>query len=301
VFTIPEELKPIALVNQRIIYDILFQAASETLLTLGKDPRHIGGQIGIIAVLHTWSQTLLDHPHLHCIVTGGGLSEDGTKWLSPKKMTARKDFFIHVNVISALFKRKFLAYLKQRYQDGQLKWVGKITYLHETAAFNKLLTQLYKKNWVTYCKEPFGGPEHVLRYLSRYTHRVAISNQRIIKIEDGKVTFKWRDNRDHNKTKLMTLDVFEFIRRFLLHILPARFYKIRYYGLLSNRYRQAKLELCQDILEVAGNETAVLASISAWEDLLLDLCGIDVRKCPKCQIGQMVRVTIDCRSTAAPS
>ena len=234
VFTIPEELNPIALVNQALIYDLLFQAASETLLTLGKDPRHIGGQLGIIAVLHTWSQTLMDHPHVHCIVTGGGLSADGQRWLSPRKMTSNKDFFIHVNVISALFKQKFLAYLKQRYQRGEFKWVGRISYLKEPSAFNKLLTQLYAKPWVTYCKKPFGGPEQVLRYLGRYTHRVAISNHRIVNVADGKVTFKWRDYRDHNKTKLMTLDVSEFMRRFLLHILPARYYKILMFRTLLN-------------------------------------------------------------------
>jgi hypothetical protein len=290
VFTIPEELNPIALVNQALIYDLLFQAASETLLTLGKDARHVGGQLGIMAVLHTWSQTLLDHPHVHCIVTGGGLSADGQRWLSPRKMTSNKDFFIHVNVISALFKQKFLAYLKQRYQAGKFKWVGRISYLKEPSAFNELLTQLYAKPWVTYCKKPFGGPEMVLRYLGRYTHRVAISNHRIVKVGDGQVTFKWRDYRDHNKTKLMTLDMGEFMRRFLLHILPDRYYKIRYYGLLSNRHRGTKLSRCQEILEVAKEETSFSDDHLSWEELLLELCGWDVRKCPKCQLGQMVRM-----------
>lgn len=300
VFTIPEELNPIALVNQQVLYDLLFQAASETLLTLGKDLRHIGGQIGIIAVLHTWGQNLMDHPHVHCIVTGGGLSADGQRWLSPRKMTSRKDFFIHVNVISALFKKKFLAYLKQRYEAGEFKWVGRISYLKESSAFQQLLTQLYAKKWVTYCKQPFGGPEQVLRYLGRYTHRVAISNQRIVNIGDGKVTFKWRDYRDHHKTKLMTLDVFEFIRRLLLHILPSRYYKIRYYGLFSNRHRQAKLCRCQEILKVAMDEIPSRSERLSWEELLLELCGLDVRRCPKCQKGQMVYVRLLCRSLTAP-
>lgn len=300
VFTIPDELNPIALVNQQLIYDVLFQAASETLLTLGRDPRHVGGQAGIIAVLHTWGQNLMDHPHVHCIVTGGGLSDDGQRWLSPRKMTPGKDFFIHVNVISDLFKNKFLAYLKQRYQAGEFKWIGRISYLKEAAAFHKLLTQLYAKQWVTYCKKPFGGPEQVLRYLGRYTHRVAISNHRIINIADGKVTFRWRDYRDHNKTKRMTLDVFEFMRRFLLHILPYRYYKIRYYGLLANRHRRAKLIRCQEILELSKQNTPSRSERLRWEDLLLELCGLDVRKCPKCQEGQMVRNELLRRSAGVP-
>ncbi|MBU0486319.1 MAG: IS91 family transposase [Bacteroidetes bacterium] len=297
VFTIPDELNPIALVNQRLVYDLLFQAASETLLTLVRDPRHVGGVPGIIAVLHTWGQNLMDHPHLHCIVTGGGLSEDGQSWLSPRKMTPGKVFFIHVKVISDLFKKKFLAYLKQRYQAGEFKWVGRINYLQDAAAFRQLLNQLYAKPWVVYCKKPFGGPKQVLGYLGRYTHRVAISNQRIVKIAAGKVTFKWRDYRDGSKTKLMTLDVFEFMRRFLLHILPYRYYKIRYYGLFSNRYRKAKLSCCQQILEVIQDE---FPERLCWEDLLLELCGLDVRKCPHCQIGRMVRKELWCRSSGVP-
>ena len=300
VFTIPDELNPIALVNQRPVYDLLFQAASETLLTLGRDPRHVGGQLGIIAVLHTWGQNLMDHPHLHCIVTGGGLSDDGQRWLSPRKMTPGKDFFIHVNVISDLFKKKFLAYLKQRYQTGEFKWVGRIRYLKEKAAFHQLLTQLYAKKWVTYCKKPFGGPEQVLRYLGRYTHRVAISNHRIVNIADGKVTFKWRDYRDSNKTKLMTLDVFEFIRRFLLHILPARYYKIRYYGLLANRLRSARLNRCREILPFSQPPAAAKSERLCWEDVLLELCGLDIRKCPKCRTGRMVRKALLLCSAGVP-
>jgi hypothetical protein len=300
VFTIPDELNPIALVNQRLVYDLLFQAASETLLTLVGDARHVGGVPGIIAVLHTWGQNLMDHPHVHCIVTGGGLSTDGTRWVVPKKMTVHKDFFIHVHVLSALFKKKFLAYLKQRYQAGAFKWVGRISYLNQKAAFQMLLNQLYAKQWVTYCKKPFGGPEQVLRYLGRYTHRVAISNQRIFNVDDDKVTFKWRDYRDGNKTRLMTLDVFEFMRRFLLHILPVRYYKIRYYGLLSNRSRGARLSRCHEILQVSQQAASVKSERLCWEDLLFELCGLDVRKCPKCQTGRMVRKQLLSRSTGVP-
>ncbi len=199
VLTLPDELNPIALVNQRVMYNILLRAGSQTLLTLGSDQRHRGGEIGMLAVLHTWGQNLLDHPHLHCIVTGGGLSPDGQKWLLPKKMTKDKAFFVHVNIISDLFKKKFLAYFKQAYKTGKLKLVGKTAYLVDKKAFQKLIDELYHKKWVTYCKEPFGSPEHVLKYLARYTHRVAISNDRIVKLEEGKVTFKWRDYKDHRK------------------------------------------------------------------------------------------------------
>ena len=300
VFTIPDELKPLALVNQRLIYQILFQAASETLMDLANDPRHIGGQIGVIAVLHTWGQNLMDHLHLHCIVTGGGLAADGQQWVYPKKMTPNKDFFIHVNIISDLFKKKFLAYVKQYYQTGQLKFAGKVEYLKDETEFKQLLNKLYAKKWVTYCKKPFGGVEHVLRYLGRYTHRVAISNHRIVKVEDGKVTFKWRDYRDNNETKLMTLDALEFIRRFLLHILPDRFYKIRYYGILSNRNHQTKLALCKKLLEVAINWAEELKVSVGWEELLLELTGIDVRQCPQCQQGRMVRKQVMIRCSHAP-
>jgi len=300
VFTIPDELNPIALVNQRPVYDVLFQAASETLLMLGRDPRHIGGQIGLIAVLHTWGQNLMDHPHLHCIVTGGALSDDGQRWLSPVKTKRGKNFFIHVNVISDLFKKKFLTYLKQRYQAGKFKWVGRISYLKERTSFDQFLTQLYAKKWVTYCKKPFGGPEQVLHYLGCYTHRVAISNQRIVKVFNGKVTFKWRDYRDSDKSKLMTLEVFEFIRRFLLHILPSRYYKIRYYGFLANRFRNTRLSRCKDILSLIKPATSAKNERMCWEDVLLELCGLDVRKCPNCQSGRMVRKEILYRSAGVP-
>lgn len=174
------------------------------------------------------------------------------------------------------------------------------SYLNENSAFNSLLSQLYEKSWVTYCKKPFGGPKQVLGYLGCYTHRVAISNHRIVKVADGKVTFRWRDYRDHNKTKLMTLELDEFMRRFLLHILPARYYKIRYYGLFSNRYRTAKLSRCQEILDVTQEETLTKNDCLSWQDLLLELCGLDVRKCPECKKGQMVRMTVLHRSLDVP-
>jgi len=230
VLTIPEELNRIALQNKKTVYNILFKAGSETLIKLGKDEKHLGGEIGIIALLHTWGQNLIEHPHLHCIVPAGGLSEDGKKWMKPKKgKRQKKDFFIHVNVISDLFKKNFLYYLKKAYDKGELLFEGKIETISNAVEFKKLMNILYSKKWITYCKQPFGGVEQVINYLGRYTHRVAISNHRIKNIEDGKVTFSYKDYRNWSKTKDMTLEASEFIRRFLLHVLPDNFYKIRYY------------------------------------------------------------------------
>jgi len=289
VLTLPDELNPLALVNPKVIYPILFRAGSETLLALGKDPKHLGGEIGVLAVLHTWGQNLLEHPHLHCIVTGGGLSEDGRQWVLPKKALKkkgkRKKFFIHVNVISDLFKKKFLAYLQEAYNNGELKFVGKTAVLASPEVFKKLKAELYVKKWVTYCKTPFGGPEQVLKYLARYTHRVAISNHRLLKVEDGKVYFKWRDYRD-GKDKVMQVTALEFIRRFLLHVLPKRFYKIRYYGLLSSRHRQTKLARCQEIFGVTRQPEATPPK--SWEDFMFELTGKDARLCPKCEKGHLV-------------
>lgn len=257
VFTIPHDLNPLALANPRLIYNILFQAASETLLTLGRDPKHLGGLIGLTAVLHTWGQNLAYHPHLHCIVPGGALSDDG-RWLAPKKSKKEKKFFIHVNVISDLFKKKFLACLVKAFQADQLKFVGEVAALKSADAFNRFKNGLYDKKWVTYCKRPFGGPQQVLAYLSRYTHRVAISNSRLIKIEAGRVCFKWKDYRQGGQLAEMSLPAEEFIRRFLLHVLPDGFMKIRHYGFLASRSRQTKLVACQELLgpveDVAATE-----------------------------------------------
>lgn len=288
VMTLPDDLNAMVLVNPKVLYDILFQAGSETLLELGKDPKHLGGEIGVLAVLHTWGQNLLAHPHLHCIVTGGGLSADGKRWVLPKKAKKkngrRRKFFIHVNVISDLFKKKFLAYLLEAYEAGELKFVGKIAALESSGAFKKFKADLYAKKWVTYCKAPFGGPQQVLSYLARYTHRVAISNDRLVSINDGAVTFRWRDYRDGQK-KLMTVEAVEFIRRFLLHVLPKRFHKIRYYGIWHRRKRPL-LKRCQEILGVeASSQTQAKPS---WEELVFELTGKDPRLCPKCGKGRMV-------------
>jgi hypothetical protein len=284
VFTIPDLLNALALVNQKVMYDILFQAASRALLQLGKDPRHLGADIGLIAFLHTWGQNLMDHPHLHYVVPGGGLSKDGKKWVA-----SREDFFVPVKVLSRLFRGKFLHYLKKAYDEGKLKCVGKVEFLADEEEFKRLLDTLYGKEWVVYAKEPFGGPEDVLDYVGRYTHRVDISNNRIVRVENGQVTFRWRDYRDGDKVKLMTLDAFEFIRRFLMHILPNNFFKIRYYGILSSRNHQTKLKRCKEILGVIEDQEEQATQAATWEELLLELTGIDPRICPRCKKGRMIR------------
>ncbi|MCP4256230.1 MAG: IS91 family transposase, partial [Planctomycetes bacterium] len=289
VLTIPYELNPIALRNQKEIYDILFKSGTETLRELGFDPKHLGAEIGIIAILHTWGQNLMDHPHLHCIVPCGGLSEDGKRWLLPRKSTKKKKFFVHINVVSDLFKKKFLYYFKGLYLGGKLKFVGKIKDLGKRQEFEKLCDNLYKKRWITYLKKPFGGPEQVVEYLGRYTHRVAISNERVIRLEDDRVTFSYRDYRDGNKNRQMTLDVFEFIRRFLLHILPFKYFKIRYYGLFSNRNRKKKIKLCKEILGSIDKDREELSRKESWEELLFRLTGKDPWICPCCGKGRMAR------------
>lgn len=286
VFTIPDSLNPLVLRNQRVMYNILFRAGSKTLLELGRDPKHLGGEIGVIAVLHTWGQNLMDHPHLHCIVPGGGLSEDRKKWIYPKKTKNGKDFFVHVNVISDLFKKKFMAYFEEAYKSGKLNFVGKTKYLGSKTEFDKLKKELYSKKWVTYCKETMTSPENVLKYIGKYVNRVAISNNRIVKIENDKVTFRWHDYRD-DKIKLMTLEAFEFIRRFLLHILPEGFFKIRYYGILASRNLKTKLKRAKEILGMIIDTAQNHNEMYTWEELLFLLLGIDPRVCPSCGKGRM--------------
>jgi hypothetical protein len=273
VFTLPDELNPLALRNREVIYNMLFKAASETLTELAG--KRLGARIGFIAVLHTWGQNLIDHPHLHCVVTGGGLSQG--KWISSKRR-----FLFPVKVMSRLFKGKFLAFLRKAYKEESLKfpWIA-----HVEEAFTAFLSGLYTKEWVVYAKPPFNGPEIVLKYLGRYTHRIAITNQRIIGIEDGKVSFSWKDYADGNKHKIMTLDAAEFIRRFLLHVLPDGFVKIRHFGLLGNRNRKACLETCRMLLGVKEPETV---PSETWQESLLRITGIDVTLCPLCH-GRMRR------------
>ena len=290
VLTIPDLLNPLIRYNEKVIYDILFKAGSETLLTLGKDPKHLGADIGFMAILHTWGSNMIDHPHLHCVVPCGGLSDDEMEWLWPNKSKKKKKFFVHVHVISDLFKKKFLHYLDAAYQKGELKLQGQVAHLQDPAAFNKLKSELYGKKWVTFCKQPFGGPEQVLEYLSRYTHRVAISNHRLIKVEGGRVYFKWKNYRKDGKFEETSLDVFEFIRRFLLHVLPKGYFKIRYFGILASRNRH-KLWTAQEIL---GNSEDVQERKNeegekSFEEWFFEMTGIEAGICPYCKKGRLIR------------
>jgi hypothetical protein len=285
VFTIPDLLNPLVLRNQEALYAILFKSVSETLAELSNTRKHLGGEIGFISILHTWGQNLLDHPHIHNIVTGGGLSRDNRKWKGCKN-----SFFLPVIVMSKLFRGKFLDYLKQSRAAGELVYPGAISSLAEPAAFNALISKLYRKNWVVYCKPPFDGTKGVLEYLGRYTHRIAISNHRIVKMENDQVSFRWRDYADKNKNKVMTVNAEEFIRRFLLHVLPDRFVKIRHYGLLGNRCRRKKLERCRELLACVAQNTEEQKT-ETWQETLLRLCGVDVGKCPAC--GERAMRTIE--------
>jgi Putative transposase/Transposase zinc-binding domain len=244
VFTVPAQVAEIAFQNKAIVYDILFQATAETMRTIGADPKHLGAQIGMLAVLHTWGQNLHLHPHIHCIVPGGGPSHDASRWIA-----ARPRFFLPVRVLSALFRRLFLARLQAAFDTNKLHFFGALTPLAQPTVFARRLAALHCIDWVVYAKRPFGGPAQVLAYLGRYTHRVAIANSRLIALEDGKVSFRWRDYRDHGKTKVMTLMAEEFIRRFLLHTLPNGLKRIRYYGFLANGHRTDKLALCRRLLD----------------------------------------------------
>jgi len=281
VFTVPQDVRPIALRNQAVVYGIFFKSVAQTLKELAKDPKHLGAQIGLIAVLHTWSQTLIDHPHVHCIVTGGGLTLDGERWISSKPK-----FFMPVKVLSKVFRGKFLDYLKQAYESGKLNFEGKIGELKEKKHFEELLNKLYGQSWNVYSKPPFHCPEKVVEYLSRYSHRVAISNERIVRLEQGRVTIRYRDYADGNKIKEMTLDALEFIRRFLLHILPDQFVKIRYYGILSTRNRNTKLLKCKELFGVPPSETA--DERLSWQELFERLTGIDPTLCPHCKKGKLI-------------
>src|SRR5207302_7745340 len=247
VFTLPRYLAPLVLQNKKVLYDLLFRTSAETLLEVARDPKHLGAEIGFFSVLHTWSQKLTAHPHVHCVVPAGGLSADHTRWIKP-----RYDFFLPVEVLSHVFRGKFHEALKRAFHDGKLNFHGDLKLLAQPKTFAAWLRPLFRNDWVVYSKRPFGGPEHVLRYLGRYTHRVAISNHRLVSFADGKVTFRWRDSAHSNAQKLMTLSLDEFLRRFLLHLLPEGFVRIRNFGFLANRKRATTLPLCFQLLGSAA-------------------------------------------------
>jgi hypothetical protein len=287
VFTLPAELNPLFLRNRRVLYELFFLSVSETLRELTKDPKRLGAAIGFMGIVHTWGQNLMDHPHIHCIVTGGGLSLTKDRWIS-----CRKGFFLPVRVMSKLFRNKFLDYLKKSYESSELAFYDSIGHLRQPKAFHLFRRQFYQKNWVVYCKPPFNGAEGVLKYLSRYTHRIAISNERILKLEDGQVSFRWRDYSDGDKEKIMTVAAEEFIRRFLLHVLPAGFVKIRHYGLLANRSRKNNIALCRELLGSCKTETQDKDIPATWQEYLLKISGVDVTQCPVCKNGRLFKVEI---------
>jgi Putative transposase/Transposase zinc-binding domain len=253
VFTLPHELAPLAFHNKKIVYGLLFRASAATLLEIAADPQHLGADIGFLSVLHTWGQNLLHHPHVHCVVPSGGLSPDHQRWVHP----SCSSFFLPVKVLSRVFRGKFVDGLKQAFQKGELVFPGPLRPLLQEQAFRALLRSLYRHDWVVYAKRPFGGPQHVLQYLARYTHRVAISNHRLIEFSEGKVTFRWKDYAHGNKKRKMTLTADEFLRRFLLHLLPRGFVRIRSFGFLANRRRAALLPLCRQLLD--GNQQQPLS------------------------------------------
>jgi hypothetical protein len=287
VFTLPGDIAAIAYQNKELVYGLLFRTVAETLRAIAADPKHLGGEIGFFAVLHTWGQNLLHHPHLHCVVAGGGLSRDGDRWI-----TCKPGFFLPVRVLSRLFRRLFLERLEKAFAAGQLQFFAGLDSLRECDAFRRYLAPLRKSEWVVYAKPPFGGPEQVLDYVGRYTHRVAISNNRLIEIEDGAVRFRYTDYRHGNRKKVMTVAADEFIRRFLLHVLPEGFHRIRYYGFLGNRHRAQKLAHCRDLLGMPVPESAVDPSEKDYRDRCEDLTGHCLRECPACHQGQMIIIEI---------
>ena len=297
VFTVPEEIAALTYQNKEVVYGILFRATAETLRTIAADPKHLGAAIGFFAVLHSWGQNLLFHPHLHCVVPGGGLTPDGKHWIA-----CRPGFFLPVRVLSCLFRRLFLDHLQAAFDQGELQFFSSLERLRDPKAFAQYLAPLRRTEWVVYAKPPFGGPEQVLHYLGRYTHRVAISNNRLLDIDHGKVTFRWKDYRHHDQQKTMTLEAEEFIRRFLLHVLPNGFQRIRHYDFLANRYRQAKLALCRRLLGVASTITGVVQQQDKpdYRDLYQELTGKSLRDCPVCHRGQMVVIAVLPASGRAP-
>lgn len=279
VFTLPAPAAEIAFQNKRVVYAILFRAAADAMRTVAADPRHLGAEIGAVAVLHTWGQTMQHHPHLHCIVPGGGLSCDGARWVA-----CRPGFFLPVRVLSRQFRELFLARLRAAFTAGELRFSGTLAALAEPDNFAGRLNALHGIEWVVYAKPPFAGPEPVLAYLGRYTHRVAIANSRLTRLANGAVDFTWKDYRHRGKTKTMTLPADEFMRRFLLHTIPDGFHRIRHLGFLANGHRTGKLALCRALLAVPPAEPPPSKS---YRERYQQLTGEALDVCPDCG-GQML-------------
>jgi len=279
VFTLPHDLNALAQGNPRVVYTLLFRAAADTLLAFGRDARHLGGTIGVTAILHTWGQTLTQHLHLHCLVTGGALTPDRAQWIA-----GRSSFLFPVRALSPVFRAKYLAGLQRAFDTGQLAFAGGTADLADRRAFTGLLGRLRAVDWVVYAKRPFAGPEQVLNYLGRYTHRVALSNDRLVDHHDGRVGFHWKDYADHDRRKVMTLDVDEFLRRFLLHVIPRGFMRIRHFGLLANRTRRGTVARCRALLSQSPPEEVRPESVGV---LMQRLTGVDLARCPVCGEGRM--------------
>jgi len=245
VFTLPHQLAPLAYQNKRLLYRLLFRASAATLLEVAAAPRHLSAEIGFLSVLHTWGQNLQHHPHVHCVIPAGGLSTDHTRWIQP-----RYPFFLPVKVLSRVFRGKFVAGLQRAYRQGKLGFYGDQKSLQDPKLFRALVRSLFRQDWIVYAKPPFGGPQYVLHYLARYTHRVAISNHRLVSFQNGQVSFRWKDYAHGSKQRIMTLSADEFLRRFLLHVLPKGFVRIRFFGFLANRRRATLLPICRQLLAV---------------------------------------------------
>ena len=286
VFTVPPAIAAIAAQNQAVIYGLLFRAVAETLRTIAADPRHLGAEIGFFAVLHTWGQTLVHHPHLHCVIPGGGLAGDGARWVA-----CRPGFFLPVRVLSRYFRRVLLAAVQDAFESGRLRFAGRLQPLTDPRRFAEHLRPAGETEWVVYAKPPFAGPEQVLDYLGRYTHRIAIGDQRLCSLRDGAVRFRYTDYRraDAARQRVMTLQATEFLRRMLLHVLPPGFHRIRYYGFLANRTRQHKLTECRRLLHVPPPPPAVPAGQTStdYRDRYEALTGRSLRQCPRCHDGNM--------------
>ena len=274
VFTLPSQLIPLAYQNARLIYNLLFQAAAEALLTIAADPKRMGARVGFLAVLHTWNQKLGLHPHLHCLVPAGGLSNDRSRWIHSSKR-----FFLPVRVLGSRFRNQFLKLLGTAWRTGKLRLTGSVTHLRQASAFGRLVSQLKRLKWVVYAKRPFGGPDYVLKYLARYTHRVALSSGRRISFENGTVTFRWRDSANGNQQKPMTLDAVEFLRRFLQHVLPPGFVKIRHFGFLANPCRKKSLLALRALL---GSRAEPDVELTTKQRDALD------RRCAACGAGRLI-------------
>jgi hypothetical protein len=289
VFTVPAEIARIAYQNKEVVYAILFRTTAETLQIIAADPKHLGAEIGFFAVLHSWGQNLQFHPHLHCVVPGGGLSLNGERWV-----TCGPRFFLPVRVLSRLFRRLFLQALEKAFHAGKLHFFGCLESLRERRTFALQLARAKRFRWVVYAKRPFAGPQQVIDYVGRYTHRVAISNHRLMAIENDQVRFQWKDYRNGGQIQLMTLSSEEFIRRFLLHVLPDGFQRIRYYGFLANRNRQQKLATCRRLIgmQVPIQQSTESQPDSDYRDRYEKLTGCSLRQCPQCRQGRMVIVQI---------